>query len=272
MNFVYIETDKFFDLKKTVECGQCFHYRKIDNGYIIYGMNDVCIVYTGEKGIYIKANNIEYWKDYFALNVNYEEIFRYLKSFAEENNDSFALKSLENGRGIRILKQPFFETCLSFIISQRNNIPRIQKTIFNLSESFSSRRTYLDEFEYRPFPTLYDMKQVSLEELKKAGLGYRAEYVYDFVRSYDDIMDKIKFNYKNDLDLFLSCRGIGEKVANCICLYGFNEYDAFPIDVWMQRIIDNEYISKGKTFKKPQKYAGILQQFMFYTIRSENNG
>ena len=207
----YLKIDNF-DLVKTMECGQCFHYEKVgDKRYIVYGQKSVCEIEQLEDRFYIETDALEYWKSYFALDMNYGEILKYLKDFAEKNNDEFSLKSLEKGKGIRILRQPFFETCCSYILSQQNNIPRIRKMVFELSDKYSKNKGYI------------------------AGDAFN----------------------------------IGEKVANCICLYGFEEYDAFPIDVWMKRIIKEEYEDKGKKLNIPDKYAGILQQYMFYTKRLE---
>lgn len=264
-----IDIDKSFDLEKTLKSGQCFHFKKVEDYFIVYGLNNVCKIKQVGNKLYINATDVYYWLSYFALDEDYEDIIAYLKSYARENNDTFSLESIEKGMGIRILRQPFFETCVSFIISQRNNIPRIRKIIFDMSERFSSRKIMLDGVEYKLFPSLDDLQKLSLEELKSVGLGYRAEYIYDFVRVFPDMIDRVRFDYEKDLEVLKSCKGIGDKVANCICLFAFNEYDAFPIDVWINKILEEEYTSKGKEFKKPKKYAGILQQFMFFTRRSE---
>ena len=265
----YLSIDNF-DLVKTMECGQCFHYEKIGNKrYIVYGQKSVCEIEQLEDSFYIETDALEYWKSYFALDMNYNVILGYLRNFAEKNNDTFALKSLEKGNGIRILRQPFFETCCSYILSQQNNIPRIRKMVFELSEKYSKNKGYIAGDEFNCFPSPNDLKGVSEEEYKNLGFGYRSAYIKDFVENWDNIIDRVKFDYDSDFNLLKGCKGIGDKVANCICLYGFEEYDAFPIDVWMKRIIKEEYEDKGKKINIPEKYAGILQQYMFYTKRLE---
>ena len=128
---------------------------------------------------------------------------------------------------------------------------------------------YIAGDEFNCFPSPNDLKGVSEEEYKNLGFGYRSAYIKDFVENWDNIIDRVTSDYDSDFNLLKGCKGIGDKVANCICLYGFEEYDAFPIDVWMKRIIKEEYEDKGKKLNIPNKYAGILQQYMFYTKRLE---
>lgn len=263
--------DESFNLKKTLECGQCFHYKKEKDYYIVLGLNSIAKVWQENNILYIDSNDAQYWYNYFALDLNYNNICDYLIDLANLYDDSFAVEAIKKGKGIRILRQPFFETACSFILSQQNNIPRIRKMIFLLSDKYSSNKYYIDGVCYSCFPSADDLRRVSIDELKECGLGYRAEYLYDFVRNWDNIIDNVKFKYENDFKLFKSQKGIGDKVSNCICLYGFEEYDAFPIDVWMKKIIEKYYTSERKELKIPEKYAGILQQFMFYCERQLNS-
>lgn len=262
--------DKTFVLCKTLECGQCFHYINEDGYYIVLGHNEIAKVWQDDKYLYIEAENQSYWVEYFALDIDYSQICTQLRYFAVRNKDNFMKEAVEQGKGIRLLRQPFFETACSFILSQRNNIPRIRKMIFTLSERFSSCRCKINNKEYACFPSVEDLSKVSIDELKSCGLGYRAEYLYEFVRNWKEILDRVKFDYNLDFQLFKAQKGIGDKVANCICLYGFGEYDAFPIDVWMQKIIDKYYDGELENLKIPKENAGILQQFMFYYERSLN--
>lgn len=270
MGIYKFDIDSTFDINKTLECGQCFHYLVNNDEYLVYGYNDVCRVWQESDVLFIQTErDINYWVNYFSLDMKYIEILRYLESFAVKENDDFAIKAIQEGKGIRILRQPFFETCCSYILSQQNNIPRIKKMIFSLSDCFSSINVSLNGRFYNCFPKYADLLNVSEDRFKELGMGYRSEYLEKFIHNWENTFDKIKFKYEDDFKLLKSNKGIGDKVANCICLYGFEEYDAFPIDVWMKRIIQEEYQNKGKELKIPDKYAGILQQFMFYTKRNE---
>ena len=259
-----------FDLEKTLECGQCFHFIKLNtNEYIVYGFESVCKVLQmgNEVIIYCSDKDINYWVGYFTLNIDYTYILEYLKSFAISNQDNFALNALETGNGIRILKQPLFETCCSYILSQQNRIPRIQQMVFTLSNNFSTFKIELDGELYFCFPSVEDLKKVDQKSFEDLKFGYRSGYLYNFIQNWDFLKDLFSHNYEKDKTLLKSQMGIGEKVANCICLYGLNELDAFPVDTWMKKIIQEEYTEKGKKLILPDKYAGILQQHMFYTKR-----
>lgn len=271
MYYFDIGIDNTFDLNKTMECGQCFHYIKCEeNKYIVFGANCTCEVmqFSDILRIWCDSDKEEYWKDYFDFNADYSEIIMSLREHCIENNDLFGMKSIENGMGIHILNQPYFETACSFILSQQNNIPRIQKMVFGISEKYGREKVEYEGREYFCFPWRRDLSAATIEELEKLGLGYRAKYLNKFVENWPNIIDRVKFDYCSDFELFKSCYGIGDKVSNCICLYGLHETDAFPIDVWMKRILKEEYTDKGLTFIMPKENAGILQQFMFYTKRN----
>lgn len=256
--------DESFSLSKTMECGQCFHFTKLNNNeYLVYGLNDICWVKQIDDFLYIKCNDIGYWTRYFSLDMDYKEIINYLYDFANSNNDEYMKKCIEFGKGIRILRQPLFEIGVSYIISQRNNIPRIQNTVFNISNKLSSNKLDIGGNPFYMFPSLSDFVG---KDLTSFNLGYRDKYIIDFVNKFETLQKSITHNYEQDVNLLMEINGIGIKVANCICLFGLEEYDAFPIDVWMQKILDEEY--KNKKINIPDKYAGILQQFMFYTRRT----
>lgn len=259
-----------FDLEKTLECGQCFHFTKLNlNEYLVCGLEKMCrIVQKGDNvTIYCSNEDVYYWVDYFSLNIDYDNILWYLQSIAIRNRDNFALNALRMGRGIRILKQPLFETCCSYILSQQNRIPRIQQMVFTLSEKYSTVKQELEGIEYSCFPSVSDLEKLDQKSFEDLKFGYRSEYLYDFVQNWKDTSNLFTNNYKKDKTVLKAQKGIGEKVANCICLYGLNELDAFPVDTWMKKIIQEEYTEKGKKLILPDKYAGILQQYMFYTKR-----
>lgn len=257
-----------FNLEKSLTCGQCFHFEKKDDGYIIYGEDSVCFAKQDKMNLNIKSNNNDYWIHYFSLNENYTKINNYLMSHCNNNNDNFGLRSIIYGSGIRILKQPLFETCCSYIISQQNNIPRIQKTIFKISETFSTKIDVFDGKEYRLFPSYEDLKKCTIEDFKSLGLGYRAEYLYLFIQNWPEIEKEILSinTFEQHFEILTRQRGIGKKVANCICLYGLGHINAFPIDTWIQKVIDEEY--NGKIIL-PSCYSGIFQQYIFYTKRNK---
>ena len=260
-----------FDIEKTLTCGQCFHYQKYNNGYLVFGEKSICYLEQNKNTLIIKTSDLEYWKNYLSLNKNYKNINKILISHCHKHNDFFAIDCINFATGIRILKQPLFETCCSYILSQQNNIPRIQKMIFSLSKKYSTITDTFDGIEYKLFPSYNDLKDCKIEDYKELGFGYRAEYLHKFVQSWPQIEKKLQetTTYEEHFKILKTCDGIGDKVANCICLYGLNHLESFPIDVWMKKVLDEEYESKKKKIMLPPKYAGILQQYMFYTKRNK---
>ncbi len=221
------------------------------------------------------------WFDYFDLGRDYEEIV------SEVSDDDYLISSIEYGYGIRILKQESFETLLSYIISQRRSIPSIKTSVEKLCSTFG-RRISLESIEkelqnpdtpfasplknkYYAFPSPKDLKEATTEDFAKLGTGYRAQYLACAVN--DILSGKIDLetlSQTTDEDLFTvltSMYGVGKKVADCTMLFGFGRTGRFPIDVWMQRILDKYYRGKFDTSPYPDT-AGIMQQFMFFYERT----
>lgn len=259
-------------LRKIADSGQCFRMKEIKSG--VYSL--VSFDYTSntnkwaqaiqvndrEIGIYCNENDLEFWRNYFDLDYDYDKI----RSEIENIGDSFLMKARDYGDGIRILKQDIWETMVSFIISQRKNISSISKCIEALSERFGEK---LENNRYG-FPTPESIASASLEDLQGIGLGYRDVYILNAARTVvrfkgtdHDISRISSISYTDGLTELKSYKGIGDKVANCILLFGAYRINAFPIDVWIQRVLDDIY---GGYFNKElyRGYAGIVQQYMFY--------
>ena len=254
---------KDFDIDQIAQSGQCFRIEKIeDDKWQILAREEVLKVQKISKNEYLfdcsekEFQNI--WFDYFDFRTDYSEI----KGKIMETNDPYLISAIEYGWGIRILRQDLWETIVTFIISQRNNIPRITNTIKRLCNPFGGK-----------FPTPSLLKDYSESDFKKLGLGYRAKFFVDIVIAALD--GELDFKYLKSLPTNEALKylqrfnGIGPKVANCIALFSLHKIEAFPIDVWIQRIIDRRYngifpIEKFKGFE------GIVQQYMFFYERSLN--
>lgn len=275
---------KTFNLKYTLECGQCFRWKKIDNEdyYEYIGVIKDRVIKIKQKGekLYIKSNkmqdleNIVY--EYFDLNTDYSRIEKEISKI-----DLNVKNAVSNTTGIRILNQSFFETLMSYIISANNNIPRISKSINEISKRYGKKVVFENE-EYFLFPTPNNLKNVTEEEYQKSGVGFRARYLKHAV---EDILNgKIDIENIFDIDTFtlkenlLHIMGVGPKVADCILLFSCKKGEVFPIDVWVERIMTNLYFKDyKKAMKKKEileyasknfgKYAGIVQQHLFYNVR-----
>ena len=231
----------------------------------------------------------EIWKDYFDLNVNYEEVKE------ELSKDELLKKSVEFGYGIRILNQDPFEMLISFIISARNSIPSIMKTIKKISERWGDKIQYKENIYYA-FPTPEQLKQATLEEIKETGASFRSKYIIDTISKVNAAIEAKNNGTLNeelqqfDLEYIKSlpvdeCHkalqnfmGVGAKVADCIMLFSMGKHSAFPVDVWIKRAMIHFYLAPDVSLNKIRVFgrekfgelAGLAQQYLFYYARENN--
>lgn len=275
-----IENVKDFHLDHIFDCGQCFRWEKQGDGsYIGVALGKVVRVTMQENNVIIdNCSREEYealWKEYLDMERDYSAV---KKSLAE--GDSVLTKAAEYGYGIRILKQDFWETVVSFVISQNNNIPRIKGCIESISRSFGQPIGKYGEKEYFAVPTPEVMAKLTLEDLASAKLGYRAQYLIKMANEMlaeggpEAVKNKL-MESEDPIKELQRFTGIGPKVAACISLFGLGRMDAFPIDVWMRRVMNRLYNIGENDIKGMQAYAGkhfgelggIAQQYLFYYIR-----
>ena len=279
-----IENQESFELKHIFDCGQCFRWNEEDDkSYTGVFKGNVLNVKKDNNTIYFKGivngNIKDIVEDYFDLNRDYTKIKKTLSKV-----DNNIKKGIEYGEGIRILNQDLVETILSFIISANNNIPRIKKIIERLSESYGTKIVW-NKKNYFAFPSLKQLENVSVEEYRNLGLGFRDKRIYDTVHMLlnNQVDYKKWYDEKNTLKVreeLLSLAGVGPKVADCILLFSdLKRFDVFPIDVWVRRVMNELYIKNSdetKVNKKDieriayQKFGnleGIAQQYLFYWKR-----
>ena len=255
---------KKLDPERTFLCGQCFRWFADENGSfsgIVRGRRiTVC-----ENGGQVEINGIpdsdeKFWLNYFDLEADYGE---YIARLSE---DETLKKACAASAGIRILRQEPFETLLSFIISQNNNIPRISGIISRFSEQFGEK---IDENGYA-FPTAERLRGIEAEDLAPLRAGFRARYIADAVDKINK--GEIDFEEINALALeparerLKTIVGVGDKVADCVLLFAFHKTDAFPRDVWIKRIM-SEHFPEGLP-KCAEGIEGIAQQYLFDYYRN----
>ena len=263
-NDIIIEGVKCLDLDLTLDCGQAFRWEKQADGSwsgVVKGV----FLNIDKKGdtVILKnttAENYEnIWKHYFDFDRDYEEICNRLKQ------DSLIAPTVDEYYGIRILNQESWEALCSFVISQQNNIKRIKGIIDRLC------RAYGEEVEngFYSFPSAERLSKLTVDDFERLGTGYRAKYLERLskaVASGEIDFDKIKaLSLEQARKELLNIYGVGIKVANCALLFGFEFYDAFPVDVWMKRVM--EYYPNGL----PECFdgiGGIAQQYLFHWARN----
>ena len=187
------------------------------------------------------------------------------------------------GEGIRILKQDLWETIISFIISQSNNIPRIKGIIEKLCTNFGEEIRYMGK-TYYSFPAPETICALTLEELSVIRAGFRDKYILGFakaVASNEFDMYALKSMTTSDAKASLmSVKGIGNKVSDCILLFGLGRADSFPVDVWIKRIMEYCYFEGEESIKTISSFAeekfgqlgGYAQQYLFFYARENKIG
>ena len=217
----------------------------------------------------------EIWHDYFDFGENYRSV----RERVSREEDPFLADACEYGKGIRILRQDPWEMLVSFIISQNKNIPAIKKSIELLCETAGKRCENTEQEREDDgqlvFPSPEQILSLSDEALAACRLGYRCRYVKaaasDVAEGKLDLDSLRDAPEEETIKGLMSVCGVGVKVANCISLFGLHHIDAFPIDVWIRRILDNEYPS-GYPKERYSPYNGIYQQYMFYYYRNLMTG
>lgn len=264
-NGLVLTNCKNFDPFVSCECGQCFRFTKIDDDeYELFAKGRVLDIKRVENGWLFKDIEEDEFKksffDYFDLSRDYGEIISSYK------DDKHLILASSCGSGIRIFRQDPWETLVSFIISQNNNIPRIKKIINSLCELLGKEKN-----GFFSFPSAEAIKNAGIEGLAPIKSGFRAKYIIDAaekVVSSEISLDYIaNCGYEEALSELKKIKGVGDKVANCVLLFGFGYYEAFPVDVWVKRVIQKYY---GTDFdpKSFGAYAGIAQQYLFYYERN----
>ena len=302
---VRLEGVERFDVSKTFDCGQCFRfepvagsqhtaeYAGVAHGRLVSFAQDGDTLYiynSTERDFHVL------WRRYLGLDVDYAAIDADILS----RSDNPALReAVHVGSGIRILRQPEWETVCSFIISQNNNIPRIKKIISAMSERYGERISAPGMESHGgaaagaggagsasggangangmsgalySFPTPESLCEAGVDGLFALRTGFRAKYIHDAARVWSGGgIDVAALPTADAARVLEGIKGVGPKVAACSLLFGFGRLDAFPVDVWIKRVIAR-YFGEGFTAESLGPYAGVAQQYLFYYERYLGGG
>ena len=291
---VIIKGVKNFNIKQILECGQCFRWQRVtDTDYIVVSNRRVIEIIQEDDEVIIHNTNMNdfknIWENYFDLNTEYGPLKE------ELSKDELLKQAIAFGYGIRLLNQDPFEMVISFIISARNSIPSIMKTIKKISEKFGDKIEYKGEIYYA-FPTPEQLKNATLEDIQETGASFRSKYIIDTIYNINmaleakksgNLTDELK---RYDLDYIMSLptdechvalqafKGVGAKVADCIMLFSMGKKSAFPVDVWIKRAMIHFYVAPDVSLNKIRVFgrekfgelSGLAQQYLFYYARENN--
>ncbi len=260
---------KDFNLTDTFECGQCFRWNKNENNSytgIVHG--EILCIEEKDNSFILSESSL--WHSYLDLDTDYSVIKKKITV------DSVMENAIKKGEGIRLLNQEMFETVISFIISQNNNIPRIKGIVENFCRAFGEKI----QGDFYSFPEPGKLKGITEKDLEFLRSGYRASYICDAIEKITD----------NEIDLRIlqnapieqarkeisKIKGVGPKVADCILLFSVKRGEVFPADVWMKRVLTELYGFNDMTPEKINNFAkekfgnlaGYAQQYLFYSMRN----
>ena len=273
----------FFDMHKIADSGQAFRIHDIDDTHtelVAFGRY-LQVADLGDNTFAFSCSEKEFyqiWSDYFDLKRDYTAA-----AASIDPEDGYLIDAAAFSNGIRILKQDIFETTVSYIISQRRSIPSIMTSVERIS-ALCGKKISVPALkapfvkplkkEYYAFPTPAGLASLSLEQIEGTGVGYRAPYIAQAAAGFSGgMLDPGSLADLDDEALYRALTamyGVGTKVANCIMLFAFARTSRFPVDVWIQRIVDRYYGGSFDCSKYPET-AGIMQQFMFYYERRRDN-
>jgi N-glycosylase/DNA lyase len=278
-----------FNLDFALCCGQTFRWDKKDDWW--------CGV-VGEKVLRIRQNgntlefenaNADFVKSYFRLRDDLPMVFSYI------SKDDHIRTAIKEFRGLRILRQDPWECLISYICATYKSIVVIRQMLLNLSEKFGEEMRF-DGCGLYTFPTPAELAKATVKELAGCGLGYRARYVSETAKAvYGDSFDFERLK-RCDCETaraeLLNFSGVGPKVADCVLLFSLEKLEAFPVDVWMRRVILRHYaehfprgfikrISDEKSLSNSGyarlnlfgrryfgEYAGYAQEYLYHYERT----
>ncbi|MEM2281616.1 MAG: DNA glycosylase [Candidatus Bathyarchaeia archaeon] len=288
MDRIVLAPNQPFDLGLTLCCGQAFRWEK--RGEWWYGIVADKPFKVRQKGNTLEFENIspDFVEKYFGLRDDLPSI---LKQIAKDRHVEEAVKALA---GLRILRQDPWECLISYICATYKNIPAIKRMLFNLSKKFGEK-TVFDNLVFYAFPTPQRLARASLQELAGCGLGYRAKYVVETAKKVANgnfNFEGLKaISFEKARKALLTLSGVGPKVTDCVLLFSLEKLEAFPVDVWVKRVLMKYYanhfgdeffrkISLKKSLSKAEyerlsffgrsyfgKYAGYAQEYLFHYER-----
>lgn len=265
-----------FDLAKSCACGQAFRWKENSDGswQSVLHSRPVKVKQNGSiLSVYpCREGDEQLFIDYFDLERNYAPIVDFVTC------DSTLCVCMPCASGIRVFNQEPFEALISFIISANNNIKRISGIVERLCR-LAGEELELDGETLYAFPKPERIAALTVEELKDIGAGYRAPYIK---ASAQRIVDGYDLEPLRNISLdearkeLLTFLGVGPKVADCILLFSLGHTDAFPVDVWIGRAMKELYFDSepptkaalNKVIENIGHYSGIVQQYIFYYVRS----
>ena len=268
-----------FDLEMTLNSGQVFHWDKAGAGFIgaighlpVYVEQSERILKVRDGGARSLSRIIA---DYFALDHPLSEIC------ASFPSDPVMNAAKEFCRGLRIIRQSKWECLATFICSSMKQVAHVRQISGRLRERFGEAREIARHIIYA-FPSARRIAASSEKELRACALGYRAKNLLGTARAVaSGEADLESWSGLTDADLrarLCELPGVGAKVANCVMLFAYERLRAFPIDVWIERVLREKYFPRARRLNAARlraftegyfgNHGGYAQQYLFHHART----
>ena len=278
---IYVRLQEEFSLADTLQSGQTFRWKPFEKGFLGMASDRICYAEQREDLLILHdaaEKDADFWINYFDFNRDYTAIKNTLPC------DRYLAEALKTCGGIRLLRQDFWETVISFILSANNNIPRISGTIEKLCAAYGNLVGERYGRAFYAFPEPEVLAAAKIEDLRALGTGYRDIYIKQtaelFAQGKFGIQSVEGLNHQEARKKLMELPGVGAKVAECILLFGAGVDDAFPIDTWVRKVVCGLYLGEDDPKQVPVRkiedfarehfpqYAGFAQQVLFHYMRS----
>jgi N-glycosylase/DNA lyase len=285
-----LQLDVKFDLDFSLCCGQVFRWKKVGDWW--YGVVGENVFKIRQCGCELEFDGIDekVVKQYFGLNDDLEQIQRCI------SKDDYIKQALRRFEGLRIVRQVPWECLISFICATYKSIAAIELMLKKISIKFGEKKVF-DGLDFYIFPTVEKLALASENGLRECGLGYRAKYVQATAKKIWDKKIDLEFlkslPYLDTRKKLVEFPGVGLKVADCVSLFSLEKMEAFPVDVWVKRIVlkhytdqlPEEFVKKLSShdsltngeYEKVNAfgrsyfgaYAGYAQEYLFHHERTQ---
>lgn len=243
-----------YNLERTLLGGQAFNWDKIDGQFV--GFTEDKIIFLKQFDDFLEFQifpdtDESFIRSYLNLEFDYENMLLAI------NKDEYIASAIKSNPGLRIIKQDFKQTLLSFILTSHKNIKAVRKVVRDLRDKYGDE-VIIKGKSYKLFPKIERLKNVSEEELRKLGLGFRAKYFVDAVKAIDSF-GNTKLSKTDAREFLNSIKGIGDKIADCILVFGLGDYSITPLDIWAKRVLIDYYEQSDKA-----KYSDLSEWYSDY--------
>jgi len=275
MRTIVLRPDRPFNLDRTLSCGQAFRWEVVDGWWSgVVGEEAIWIRQDGDRLIFTGADS-RFIRDYFRLDQDLPSIL------ASIDRDPVIGAAIQECMGLRLIGQPPWECLVSYICATNTNIPAVKRRIALMAER-CGRPIERPGGRVYAFPEPDALAELSCTDLRECKVGYRAEAVREaalYAADNPDWAERIAaLPFEEAREALMRFRGIGPKAADCVLLFAFGFFEAFPVDVWIHRIVTEAYLpelaGKGCTpavYERIRKfaqeyfgdYAGYAQEYLY---------